>query len=118
MSKRTSRVNQLLRLEISQYLHKRFSDESVRITISEVDAAPDLRTARVFYSVIGSDKDIAQAKSLFGRVGKDIQREVARVVILKYFPRLEFRYDNSMERGASILEKLDALENEDSAPKT
>ena len=111
MSKRVARVNQLLRMEIGEYLHRRFRSEAVKITITEVDASADFRNARVYYSVLGNNADVIEAESFFSSFGKRIQQEVARKIILKFFPRLEFIHDDSMERGAHILQRLDEIDS-------
>ena len=61
MSNRTVRVNELVQREISDILRKRYQSEAVAITISEVRVSPDLRDARVFVSVVGSE-ETAEAK--------------------------------------------------------
>ncbi|MFP4166312.1 MAG: 30S ribosome-binding factor RbfA [Opitutales bacterium] len=113
MSKRIIRVNELLRREISEQLHSRYRSASVAITISEVETSPDLRQARVFYSVVGGEGAVAEAGALFDRIGKELGHRVSRRVVLKYFPRLEFVHDRSLERGARIVEILEELENEE-----
>ncbi|MFP4069089.1 MAG: 30S ribosome-binding factor RbfA [Verrucomicrobiota bacterium] len=113
MSKRISRVNELLHREISEQLRQNYRDAAVAITISEVETSTDLRTARVYYSVLGEDDAIGDARRLFRRIAGDLQRRVSRQVIIKYFPKFEFIYDPSMERGANILNLLDELDQED-----
>ncbi len=115
MSKRVARVNQLLRMEISDYLHRRFRSEAVGITITEVDATPDFRNARVYYSVLGDNAAVIEAERFFSEFGKRIQQEVARKIVLKFFPRLEFSYNDSLARGAQLLQRLDELQVGESA---
>ena len=113
MSKRISRVNALLQREISQQMRRYYRSDAVSITISDVDTSPDLRNARVFYSVLGNHKAIAASKEFFRKKGGDIHQRVSKEITLKYFPRFEYRYDPSMVRGSEILDMLDELENED-----
>lgn len=112
MSKRITRVNELLQREISEQLRLRYRSEAVAITVSEVETTPDLRQAKVFYSVLGGAAEIAEARALFRRIGPELSQRVSRRVILKYFPKLEFVYDESLERGARILEIMDELEDD------
>jgi ribosome-binding factor A len=112
MSKRITRVNELLQREISEQLHQRYRGEATPITISSVDTSPDLRSAKIYYSVIGDEDAIRKARALFRRVGKDLRAQVRQHVILKYFPNFEYSYDPSMERGAHILDLLDALDED------
>jgi ribosome-binding factor A len=115
MSKRVARVNQLLRMEISDYLHRRFRSEAVGITITEVDATADFRHARIYYSVLGDNAAVIKAERFFSEFGKRIQQEVARKIVLKFFPRFEFRYNDSLARGAQLLQRLDELEASESS---
>ena len=113
MSKRITRVNELLQREISEQLHQRYRGEATPITISSVDTSSDLRSARIYYSVIGDAAAVDKAQDLFRRVGRDLRERVKKRVILKYFPNFEFCYDPSMERGAYINELLDDLNERD-----
>ena len=113
MSQRIDRVNQLLQREISHQLLQNYQRLAVKITISSVDTSSDLRKAHVYYSVLGDDATIEEAKKLFKRVGKDLQRRVSQLIVLKYFPKFEFIYDPSMKRGASLIDLLDDLSEED-----
>lgn len=114
MSQRIARINQLLQREVSEQMRRYYRSESAAITISDVDCATDLRHARVYYSVLGDDSAIEASRAFFQRVGKDLHQRVSRQVILKYFPRFEFIYDPSLERGAHVLDLLDELDDESS----
>jgi len=113
MPSRVNRVNELLQREISEQLHRYFSSsESVRITISEVDTTPDLRNCKIYYSVIGDTQTVIDSEAFFRRIGKELRERVMKQVVLKYFPRFEFIYDPSMERGTKLVELMDELNNE------
>jgi ribosome-binding factor A len=112
MSQRISRINELLRREVSEQMRRYYRSETAAITISDVDCSTDLRNAKIFYSVLGDDAAIEEANALFRRIGKDLRQRVSKHIILKYFPRFEFVYDPSLERGAEINEILDQLDIE------
>ncbi|MGB0409332.1 MAG: 30S ribosome-binding factor RbfA [Opitutales bacterium] len=113
MSQRISRINELLQREVSEQMRRYYRTETASITISDVDCSTDLRHARVYFSVLGDGDAIDQAEGLFRRIGKDLRQRVSKHVILKYFPRFEFIYDPSLERGAGINDLLDQLDLED-----
>jgi ribosome-binding factor A len=113
MSKRITRVNELLQREISEQLHQRYRGDATSITISSVETSCDLRAARIYYSVFGDEAAVRKAKALFRKVGRDLRDKVRKRVILKYFPNFEFCHDPSMERGAHINEILDQLDGND-----
>ncbi|MEM8867419.1 MAG: 30S ribosome-binding factor RbfA [Verrucomicrobiota bacterium] len=112
MSQRLKRVNGLLQREVSEQLRRYYRNEAVRITISEVQISTDLRRARVYYSVLGGEDVIAEAKAFFNKIGKDLRHRVSKHVILKYFPHFEYVYDSSLERGANIQDIIDDLDTE------
>jgi ribosome-binding factor A len=62
--------------------------------------------------VIGDAKAIKEAQAFFKRIGKELRQRVMSRVTLKYFPRFDFMYDPSLERGAEILNLLDQLDEE------
>jgi len=93
-------------------MRRYYRADTAAITISDVDCSSDLRNARIYYSVLGDEAAIAEAGRLFRKIGKDLRQRVSRQVILKYFPRFEFIYDPSLERGSEILNLLDELDKE------
>jgi ribosome-binding factor A len=114
-SSRNVRVNELLRQELSVIMHTRFQKESVDITLTEVDVAPDHRTAHVYYSVIGDERRVAAVAKWLSRYGRTLQSQLARKVVLKHTPRLTFQPDGAVVRGNRILEILDRISEEDQA---
>ncbi|PWU06579.1 MAG: 30S ribosome-binding factor RbfA [Verrucomicrobia bacterium] len=110
MGQRITRVNELVKREISLILHTQYRDETVYITITDVNVAPDLRTAQVFYSVLGDPIKTREAGQFFARYKTEIKRQLGKVVVLKYLPRLEFILDPSIERGIKLIDFMDELE--------
>jgi len=112
MSQRITRINELLRREVSEQMRRYYRADTAAITISDVDCSADLRNARIYYSVLGDDADIEESKKLFRKIGKDIRQRVSKEITLKYFPTFHYLYDPSLERGAGINEILDQLDQE------
>jgi ribosome-binding factor A len=112
MSQRITRINELLRREVSEQMRRYYRADTAAITISDVDCSADLRNARIYYSVLGDETDIAESKKLFRKIGKDIRQRVSQQIILKYFPRFDYIYDPSLERGSGILDLLDQLDED------
>jgi len=112
MGKRSIRVNELIKREISALLHTVYQAEAVCITITNVEISPDLRNGRIFYSVFGGEEKEASASKLFKRHGGELSRLMGKNVTLKYMPKLKFVFDDSMEQGFMINEQLDQLDTE------
>ena len=110
MTSRSIRVNELVKREISQVLHTDYKDESVAVTITEVWVAPDLRRAKIFYSVLGDAVAITNAKLFFSKNAKLLRYKISKNIVLKYLPKLRFCYDDSIKRGNRVIELLDDLD--------
>ena len=110
MSQRTLRVNALLKREISTLIHTVYPQATVAITITDVSTAADLRNARVYYSVVGDAAARAKAKAFFARNHATLRYQIGRRIVLKYLPALQFIYDDSIERGARLLDTIDQLD--------
>ena len=109
MGQRLVRVNELLKREISEFLHTRYRSESTYITITGVDVSADLRKAKVYYSVLGGCEESTEARKLLKREAREIRKTVGKRIVLKYLPFLEFVYDRSIERGARLNALIDEL---------
>ena len=113
---RLTRVNELLRREIGGILF-RVLDRSVvdvaAVTVTHVVASSNLRYARVLVSVRGDEALHRRVLHHLQSLHSEIQTEVAKVVILKYTPRLQFELDRSLEKGDRILTLLSTLPTPD-----
>jgi len=108
-TKRTVRVNELVKREVASILRSDHREEAARITVLEADISPDLRTGIIFYSVIGGDKERDAAAAFFRHQASRLRQKVGATVRLKYLPFLRFELDRSIERGNTVLDKLDEL---------
>lgn len=107
---RMRRVSELVKQEVSQIIRRDVNAGSIGlITITGCEVATDLKTARIYISVIGDGSKQA-ALALLERHRGHIQHELGRAVVLKYTPHLYFHLDESLERGDRILRILDEIE--------
>ena len=113
MSQRKIRVGELLRSQLSDALHTKWRAESVSITLTHVDVAPDLRTANVYYSAIGGREEAARAAKFLLSIRSELRYLMGREVILKYTPSLNFVYDASIAKGMRVMDLLDELDRKD-----
>ncbi|MCJ7595693.1 MAG: 30S ribosome-binding factor RbfA [Desulfobacterales bacterium] len=104
--KRAVRVGDLLLREIADLLMKKVNDPRVKgITLSGVHVNKDLKHARVYYTLIGDERDILDVQSGLDSAKGFIKREIALRTELKYVPDVVFKHDPSLERGEHF-EKL------------
>ncbi len=110
MKHRQKRVNELLKRELSAIITRELTFEDALVTINQVDVTPDLKNAHVYVSVLGSGAGAAVINQLEAhRVA--LQTGLARNVVLKYTPHLSFHLDDSIERGARVIEILQEIES-------
>ena len=106
-SRRSERVADLVRAEISRLVLIEAHDPVLRkVTITDVEMPGDLRSARVYFSVLGSDAEWDEALAALDRASGFLRGEVGRRCSLRYAPELHFFSDRSLERGARIEEIL------------
>lgn len=114
MSQRLDRINELLRREISTVLQRDFEFGGALVTVTAVEITQDLREAKVFVGVLGGYgakvlEQLSQRRGL-------IQSRVAKRVVLRCTPVLDFRLDTSAQRGVDMIGVLDEVEELPKAP--
>ena len=114
MNDRIARVNELLKREIADVIEKYALNEGgVLISVTRVHASESLRNATVYVSIYGADEAKGEAiiKKLY-KLKPEIQHQVARHVILKYTPVLQFVRDTNLEDGDRVLSLIRELEKQ------
>src|SRR5215475_3618361 len=117
-SLRHERVRELLKREIGEAIRREFHvNEAGLISVNDVDVAGDLKSAIVFISIFGNPTQQKRGLQLLTDNRVRIQGLVARAVVLKYTPTLKFVFDDSIVRGNRVLEIIEELEKNQSAPQ-
>lgn len=110
---RRKRAGERIREEISELLLRKVRDPRIGfVSITEVDLSPDLRVAKVFYSVWGSELDRSQAAQGLRSAHGFIKRELASRIHLKFMPEILFVLDSSVEQGERMERIFRELEQE------
>jgi ribosome-binding factor A len=107
-SGRMRRVNEAVREVLSARLAQGLGDPRIGfVTVTAVETSPDLRYARVFVSVLGGE--VERRATLEGLASSHglLQASLARELRMKRTPKLEFVYDESIDRGMRIAELLE-----------
>ncbi len=95
-----TRVDSLMLRVLNQILRMRFRQEALAITLTGVKCSPDMRQARVGFSVI--DDNVASARKFFRQNQKKIFELLLSEVVFKKYPRLVFFYDDSLRSAANV----------------
>jgi ribosome-binding factor A len=103
------RVNEAVREVVSEAVGELKDPRIGFVTVTGVETSPDLRHARVFVSVLGSEAK--RTKTLDGLAAAHgvLQARVARELRLKRTPQLAFEYDPTVERGVRMTQLIDEL---------
>lgn len=110
MSSRLVRINETVQREISAFLRRHYQREAAAITISGVDVAQDLKTGKVFVSIIGSTEEAQARMRWLLTKAHEIRRHVGATVVMKWTPELQYELDASHERAARVMQILDEIE--------
>src|ERR687889_403826 len=98
MTARTDRIDQLLREEIVAILTKDVQDPRIGfVTVTDVETAPDLSTARVWVSVIGQPEERDRAVRALEHAMPFVRRELGSRIRLRRIPQLLVRVDDSAQ---------------------
>lgn len=116
MTKRTDRLDSELRKEISAIIAgplKNRCELKGIISVTEADVAPDLKTAKVYVSVLASSKEekARTLETLRANAGF-VRHELSQTMRMRTVPTLTFLEDGSMEYGSRIDELLAKLKKD------
>jgi ribosome-binding factor A len=107
--KRTDRIAEMIQRKLSQIIPQEVKDPRLTgfITISAVKVASDLGHAKVYFTVLNDEKNIA-ITVLNGAAGY-LRSALARSITLRTVPQLHFIYDESIEYGERLSRLIDKV---------
>lgn len=110
---RVQRLAELMKKEVSDIIQKGIKDPRIGfVTVTDVEVSGDLRSAKVFVSVYGSEEE--KVKTLEGLESAKgfIRSEIGQRINLRFTPEIYFRFDESIARSARILELLKTVQDD------
>lgn len=112
MSRRTLRINELLREELSVILQRSVRDPRLNrmLSVTSVSVSSDLKQATVFVSAMGTEEEKSEVERGLEAAGSYLRRSLGERLSLRYIPRLDFRLDDSIERGARLSGIINSFE--------
>ena len=94
-------------------LYRNLKDPRVgMVTVTAVDLSPDLRHAKVYISVMGSDQAKRDSLDALRHAAGWIRHELGQRIRVRFVPELDFRTDTSQEYGEHIDRLLDQIREE------
>jgi len=111
---RADRVAGQIQKILSEILIKDIKDPRLDMaTITGVKMSRDLKLARIYFTISGSNKSAEDASKGFKSAAGYLKRTLASQLGLRYMPDLAFFYDESFDYGARIDTLLRTLKNDD-----
>lgn len=115
MTQRAERVAEEVREILAEEVQRLKDPRIGFVTLTGVEVTPDLRRARIFYTVFGDERQERATAAGLRSATPHLRQAIGRQVRLKVVPELEFRVDETLERGRRIDELLERL-HEGEAP--
>jgi ribosome-binding factor A len=112
-TKRTSRVGETMRDALVEVFRHDLKDSRLpMVSITDVEVAPDLGTARVFISGLNEDETKEIARDLNSQRGR-VRHFLGQRIRLRVTPSLEFRYDETPARAGRIEQLLSEIKKKE-----
>ncbi len=110
---RRGRINEEFRKELSEII-RNMKDPRIPMMTSvvTVNVTPDLRYAKIYISVLGTEKEQNDAISALKKSAGYVRRELGHRLNMRYTPEPVFELDHSMEHGARITELLKSTQGD------
>ncbi|HEU4878446.1 MAG TPA: 30S ribosome-binding factor RbfA [Gemmatimonadaceae bacterium] len=120
-TRRADRAAEAIREEIATFLAESAKDPRIVgfVTVTGVDLTPDLRHAKVFVSVMGSEAEKAATFEGLASTASHLRSRVGRALRLRVAPEIQFREDLSVARAArieSLLADIKSSETKSESP--
>ena len=120
MSRRTDRINEQLREEISSLLTRSIKDPRLNgvISITRVVSSSDLRSAKAYISVMGNQQTKEEALAGLRSAASFLRRELRNRINMKHTPFLTYELDESMEEADQLLRLMSHISPKNQGPDT
>ena len=113
---RSRRIAEQVQRELSDIIRLELKDPRVgMITIVDVEVSSDQSHARVYFSSLGDQSVIAEAMAGLQHAAGFLRSQLAHRMKLRVVPQLQFKYDESVERGMRISQLIDVAVAQDTA---
>jgi ribosome-binding factor A len=103
------RVNEAVRAVVAEAVAGLNDPRIGLVTVTAVEVSPDLRTGRVFVSVLGNARKRAATLAGLESAHGFLQAKLGRELNLRRTPQLAFEYDPTVEHGVRMTKLIDEL---------
>jgi ribosome-binding factor A len=113
---RSRRIAEQIQRELSDIIRLELKDPRVgMITIIDVEVTQDQAHAKVFFTSLGDADQVAGATEGLQHASGFLRSQLAHRMKLRTVPHLQFKYDESVERGMRLSQLIDDAVAQDAA---
>ncbi len=114
-NRRQDQLGEQIAVDLSELIQMRLKDPRVGFaSVTSVEVSADLRHAKVFVSVLGSEEEQRATMRALEHATGFLRHELAQLLNIRYTPEISFRLDESIARGARVIELMRQVQAEDS----
>jgi ribosome-binding factor A len=112
-NRRQDQLGEQIAVDLSELIRTRLKDPRVGFaSVTSVEVSADLRHAKVFISVLGSEEEQRATMRALEHATGFLRHELAQLLNIRYTPEISFRLDESIARGARLIELMRQVEAE------
>ncbi|SDF06439.1 30S ribosome-binding factor RbfA [Sporolituus thermophilus] len=112
---RVEKMQEFIKQEVSKIILTELKDPRIGfVTVTGVEVSGDLRYAKIFLSLMGSDEEKAETWAGLHRALGYIRTEIGRHLGIRHVPELSLHLDESLQYSARIQELLNKIKQEES----
>lgn len=107
---RQDQLGEVIAHELSELIRTRMKDPRIGFaSITDVELSADLRHAKVFVSVMGDEQEQHETLNALNHASGFLRRELAQRLTVRHTPDIVFRLDESIARGAHVLDLINQV---------
>lgn len=107
---RQDQLGEVIAHELSDLIRMRMKDPRIGFaSITDVDLSADLRHAKVFVSVMGEPEEQRATLAALNHASGYLRHELAQRLTIRHTPDISFRLDESIARGAHVLDLINQV---------
>jgi ribosome-binding factor A len=114
--KRSVRVSELIQQNVSLIIREMEDLDAGFITVMGVSLTDDLLSCKIYYSVLGSEKDKKKISDVLKKSAKQVRHKLALRLDLRRTPTISFVYDDTNERATRVFDILQKIGEEEDKP--
>jgi len=110
---RKDRVQEEIKREVADIIRRDVKDPRVGfVSITDAELSDDLTFVKIFYSTLDDDK-LEEIQMGLEKATGYIRSEIGKRIRLRVTPEIVFRYDESLKRGARMMELLSEVKKKE-----